>query len=145
MKKQNYANHIRFYIPHHFILLPIVLGLTAFSIRNACVYEQQRLIWIFLSVLSFSLCFLVFMVRQHYALGNQNRIVRLEFRLRYYELFGESAQKIESSLTFSQIAALRFANDDEFKILLNKALKEHLSSDKIKKSIHDWQADNMRL
>ena len=145
MKKQNYANHIRFYIPHHFILLPIVLGLTAFSIRNACVYEQQRLIWIFLSVLSFSVCFLTFMVRQHYALGNQNRIVRLEFRLRYYELFGVSAQKIESSLTFSQIAALRFANDDEFKILLDKALKEHLSSDKIKKSIHDWQADDMRV
>ncbi|MEI9806950.1 MAG: DUF6526 family protein [Bacteroidota bacterium] len=67
------------------------------------------------------------MLRQHYALGNQDRIVRLEFRLRYYEVFGKNAGKAEKKLSFSQIAALRFADDDEFTGLLDRALTENLS------------------
>jgi hypothetical protein len=85
------------------------------------------------------------MVRQHYALGNQNRIVRLEFKLRYFELFGKRSDPIEKQLTFDQISALRFANDEEFITLLQKALHEGLKGDQIKKSIREWQADNERV
>ena len=85
------------------------------------------------------------MLRQHYALNNQNRIVRLEFRLRYFELMGHSAAKVEKQLSFGQIAGLRFANDAEFIILMERALKDDLSADEIKKAIVDWQADTMRV
>ena len=85
------------------------------------------------------------MLRQHYALGNQNRIVRLEFRLRYFELFHKNSLDVEKQLSFGQIAALRFANDDEFKRLLERAVEENLSSKEIKQSIQHWQADNMRV
>lgn len=85
------------------------------------------------------------MVRQHYALGNQDRIVRLEFRLRYFELFGKSSDEVESQLSFGQIAALRFAYDDEFRILIEKALQQNISADEIKKSITNWKADNSRV
>ncbi len=85
------------------------------------------------------------MVRQHYALGLQNRIVRLEFKQRYFEIYGERSDETEEKLKFSQIAALRFAYDDEFKILLEKTLKENLSSDEIKKSIKNWRGDYHRI
>ena len=85
------------------------------------------------------------MLRQHYALGNQNRIVRLEFRLRYYEIFGKSADEAEKKLSFSQIAALRFADANEFIHLINLALNNGLSADEIKRSIKDWQPYNDRV
>lgn len=85
------------------------------------------------------------MLRQHYALGNQDRIIRLEFRLRYFELYSESSKETERRLTFEQIAALRFANDKEFKILLEKAIINKLPGNSIKRDIREWVADDMRL
>ncbi len=85
------------------------------------------------------------MLRQHYALGNQNRIIRLEFRQRYFEIFGKSADEVLKHLTFDQIAALRFAYDDEFKTLLNRAITEKASDDKLKRSITNWKPDHHRV
>ena len=85
------------------------------------------------------------MLRQHYALGNQDRIVRLEFRLRYFQLFGKPSDEVEDKLSFSQIAALRFAQDEEFKTLLQRVLTENLEATAIKKAIGNWKPDNMRL
>ncbi len=85
------------------------------------------------------------MLRQHYALGNQNRIIRLEFKQRYFEIFGKRSDEIAEKLNFGQIAALRFAYDDEFKILLEKALNQNLSGDEIKKSITNWNPDFNRV
>lgn len=143
--KQNYKNHSRYYTPHHFIFLPLLGILLGLGIWNICKDENNKLLWILFSILSFCMLYLTLMLRQHYALGNQNRIVRLEFRLRYYELHEKSASGVESKLTFAQIAALRFADDNEFKTLLEKAIQENLSANEIKKSIKNWQADNMRV
>jgi hypothetical protein len=145
MKTQHYANHRKYYIPHHFIFLPLVLLLIILGIRNAVKDEQHQLEWSLFSILSFCIFYLAIMLRQHYALGNQNRIVRLEFRLRFFEMFGESAKTVEEKLSFAQIAALRFADDTEFKTLLDRAMKENLSGNQIKRLIKNWQGDYMRV
>lgn len=145
MKKQNYFNHRRYYWPHHFVFLPLVSFLTIFGAIKIFTDPVHRFEWSLFTVLSLCFVYLTLMVRQHYALSNQNRIVRLEFRLRYFELFGERSTKVESQLSFAQIAALRFAADGEFGVLLNRALKENLSADDIKKAIKNWQADDMRV
>jgi len=145
MSTQNYHNHRRYYIPHHFIFLPGMAFCTIWGIVKASNNEAQQLEWALFSVLSFALLYLALMLRQHYALGNQNRIVRLEFRLRYYQFMQEPATLAEEKLSFGQMAALRFASDGEFKTLLQKALNENLSPDAIKKSIVNWQADEMRV
>jgi hypothetical protein len=145
MKKQNYSNHKRYYPPHHFVFLPLVGFLTILGAVKAVTDHVHRLEWLMFSILAFCLTYLALMLRQHYALGNQNRIVRLEFRLRYFECFGERSEKIERQLSFAQIAALRFAGDGEFESLLNRVLKENLPADEIKKAIKDWQADSMRV
>lgn len=145
MKKQSYSNHKRYYTPHHFIFLPATGAMTVIGTWKAFSDPTYRLEWTLFAILSFCLLYLAVMMRQHYALGNQDRIVRLEFRLRYFELYGESSRKVEEQLSFGQIAALRFAGNDEFKMLLERALKEKLNGDQIKRAINDWQADEMRL
>ncbi len=145
MEHQNYRNHRKFYPPHHFIYLPLLLILLGVGIYKSMDDEINRLPWILFSVSVFLMLYLAIMVRQHYALGLQDRIVRLEFRQRYFEMFGLRSDTIEEKLSFSQIAALRFAYDDEFKTLLEKALKENISGDEIKKSIRNWRADHSRI
>lgn len=144
MESQNYKNHRKFYPPHHFIYLPLLLILLGIGIYKS-LDDEHDLTWILFSIVIFLILYLAIMVRQHYALGLQNRIVRLEFKQRYFEIFGLRSDETEEKLTFSQIAALRFAYDDEFKILLEKALKENTSGDDIKKSTTRWRADRHRI
>lgn len=91
------------------------------------------------------LIFIAYIMRQHYALVNQNRIVRLEMRFRYYVLTQKNFESYEKILSFGQIAALRFASDEELLGLLEKAINDKLSADEIKKAIKVWVPDNMRV
>ncbi len=145
MKTQNYKNHRKFYPPHHFIYLPVLILLEVLGIYKILNDEPNQLIWILFSILIFLLFYLAFMLRQHYALGLQNRLVRLEFKQRYFEIFGRRSDEIEEKLNFGQIAALRFTYDDEFKELLNKVIHENISGDEIKKSIKSWRPDLHRI
>lgn len=145
METQNYNNHRKFYPPHHFIYLPLLGILQVFGITKIFSDEIHQLNWILFSVVIFLLLYLAVMVRQHYALGNQNRIIRLEFKQRYFEIYKERSDDVVEKLNFGQIAALRFAYDDEFKILLEKALKENISGEEIKKSISRWKPDHHRV
>src|SRR5690606_11464013 len=145
MNEQNYKNHRKFYVPHHFILLPALLVLLIFGITKIFNDEANKLIWILFSVVIFLIMYVAVMLRQHYALGNQNRIIRLEFKQRYFELFNKNSDDVISKLNFGQVAALRFTYDDEFKVLLARALNEKLSGDEIKKAITKWRADHNRV
>ena len=145
MKTQNYSNHRKYYPPHHFVLLPLLMILLIIGLAKSFNDVANQLTWILFSIVVFLLLFLAIILRQHYALGNQNRIVRLEFKQRYFEIFGKRSDDIEEKLNFGQIAALRFAYDDEFKILLEKALKDNISGDAIKRSIKKWKPDFHRV
>lgn len=144
MKIQTYYNHIRFYTPHHFVYYPILILFLAASIYFAFT-TNDTLIWSFISVGFVFLFCLAFMLRQHYALILQNRIVRLELRYRYFTLTGKRFEEIEYKLTDDQIFGLRFAPDDELLPLIEDALKNNLSGDAIKKAIVHWKADYNRV
>jgi len=145
MKEQNYKNHRKFYPPHHFIYLPILIVLEIYGIYKIWDDRENELTWILFSIVIFLLFYLAFMTRQHYALGLQNRMVILEFKQRYFEIFGKRSDEVAEKLRFDQIAALRFAYDDEFRELLNKAITENISGDEIKRSIKNWKADHQRV
>ena len=145
MKVQNYKNHIQYYPLHHFVWLPLSFILTAVCAICIFRYPAQQTMWIFFTSLAFLLLFSGVMMRQHYALGNQNRIVRLEMRLRYFQLTGNRIEPYEEQLGFGRIAALRFASDDELPALLQRALQDNLSAADIKKAIKNWHADWMRV
>lgn len=145
MKTQNYGNHIRFYPPHHFVFYPIASLLFGATATFAIKSEEYIMIWALMTATIALIIWLSFMLRQHYALGNQNRIARLELRFRYYTITQKRFDDIEKQLSLSQLLALRFASDEELVILIDRALKENLSPDDIKKSVKNWQPDYMRL
>lgn len=144
MKKQSFKNHIRYYTPHHFIYYPIIMTLLAFSVYFVFTSEDQ-LIWTFISAIFIVLFFLAFMMRQHYALTLQNRIVRLELRYRYFSLTGKRLENFEHRLNDDQLFALRFAPDEELKELIERTLFQNLSGTEIKKAIQHWKGDYSRV
>ena len=142
---QNYKNHIRFYPAHHFIFYPIAGFLFAFAIRKAFVDEANATLWFFAAALVFMIGWLSFMVRQHYGMTTQNRVVVLEMRHRYYVLTNKRLEPLEEKLSFGQIAALRFASDEELPALVQRTLAENLAPKTIKESISNWLPDHKRI
>jgi len=145
MENQNYKNHVRYYAPHHFVFYPVLMVMIGLSSYYAFKRTDESLLWMFIVFLFFMVGWLSFMLRQHYALNNQNRIVRLEMRFRYFVLTNERLEMLEDRLSFGQISALRFASDEELPALVNRTMVENLSPDAIKKSIINWNPDHMRV
>ena len=144
MKAQNFSNHIRFYTPHHFVYYPVLFLFLGSSIYFACTTDDS-LIWTFISVAFVFLFCLAFMLRQHYAMTLQNRIVKTELRYRYFVLSGSRFETIEYKFTDDQLFALRFASDGEFLSLTERTLKENLTGEDIKKAIVHWKGDYCRV
>lgn len=144
---QKYSNHIRYYPLHHFVITPLSLVFLSWSFYNLAEAYVDR------ADLSFSIylligaliIFLIPIIARIYALKNQNRIIRLEMRVRYYQLTGKSLSEWEKILTLSQLIALRFAGDDELVSLMEKALDQNLKAKSIKKAITNWQGDYLRV
>ncbi len=146
MKAQNYKNHIRFYPLHHFILYPVLAILTCIAgYQTIKAPGELQTIWLFITVILILIGGLSFILRQHYSLILQDRLVRLEMRHKYSMLTGKDFEPLETKLSISQIAALRFASDEELVPLVMKAVKENLSSSVIKENITSWKADHMRV
>lgn len=145
MKKQDYQHHVRYYTPHHFVFYPL-----SFFVCLTCGWfifsdPEHALLWSGLTAICALMIMVAFMLRQHYGLTNQNRIVRLELRFRYYLLTHERLEPLEDRLSLSQLFALRFASDAELPALVNRALSENLSPDAIKRAIQHWRPDHLRV
>lgn len=146
MTTQRFDNHIRFYPPHHFVFYPVTCILIFIAGYKAVKTEGElSAVWLFIAISLILIAWLSFMVRQHYALTLQNRLVVAETRFRYFKLTGEDFEKIEKQLSFGQIAALRFASDEEFIPLVKKAIEEKTDPKAIKQSIKNWRADYRRV
>ncbi|MBO0358276.1 hypothetical protein J0X19_10005 [Hymenobacter sp. BT186] len=149
MATQPTKNKPMVYVWHHFILLPMLLILALYGIRRyAAVFgddsEDSRL-WFTVMALAVASFGVLLMLRQHYALTLQDRIIRLEVRQQYFEATGQSFRPLESQLQLSQILALRFAGDAELPALVQAAIREKLSSKEIQARIEDFHFDHMRV
>jgi Family of unknown function (DUF6526) len=145
MQKQNAANHVRYYPAHHFIFYPLLLIAICASVYKYATHPEQQDIWLALMAAFLFTGWLSFMMRQHYALGNQDRLVRLELRFRYFLITGKRIEPLEGKLRFRQLAALRFASDEELSGLVDRTIHENLSPRQIKNAIVHWLPDDMRI
>ena len=144
MKAQRYQNHVKYYIPHHVFFYLFCGTLTVIGVLRI-VQGVDRSLWIFLTALTVLIAWLSFMTRQHYALMLQDRLLLLEMRFHYFARTGQRFDLQEKQLSVKQIAALRFASDEEFDALLKRTIDEKLSPDAIKRAIKNWRADYMRV
>lgn len=145
MKDQNHSNHRSYYITHHLIFYPLILIFAGGSFWHASEYPDRSLEFRAIGILFLMLGWLSYMMRQHYALGNQDRIIRVEMRLRYFQLTGKSFEPIEKQLSTGQIVALRFTSDEQLLPLIQHTIDQDLSPGRIKKAVQNWQPDHMRV
>ena len=139
---QTYANHIRFHPPFHYFLAPGALMLIILTAINVFRHPQLDA-WILplMAVLFFAALFLV----RLYPLKAQDRIIRLEERLRLEKaLSAEFARRIPE-LTEAKLIALRFASDSELPALVEKVLATKMPAREIKKNIVAWRPDTFRV
>jgi hypothetical protein len=145
MSTQNYKNHRRLVPGYHFLLYLLLMGCligagwiayTAFTITM-----HGRVIAATLLGLALCALLLAWFTRS-FALKAQDRAIRAEESLRYFALTGKLP---DPRLTIGQIIALRFAGDTEYLILSERAAKESLKPDEIKKAIINWREDNYRV
>src|SRR5271169_5555051 len=141
-KPQTLANHTRWDPPFHFYILPIfglalILTLIHFFAHITHGDLRDHIHAVLLILLAVAFVLLVFKVRL-YSLKVQDRVIRLEERLRLTQLMSEPLRSRIPELTESQLCALRFASDGEVAKLAERALNEKLSRADIKRAIQTW-------
>ncbi len=141
MTTQNYKNHRKYVIGYHVIGLLGVLALIIGSIMNLIHTAPENLYSASLLVLVSILLLLAFFYLRGFALKAQDRAIRAEENFRHYLL---TKKPLPNDLTMRQIVGLRFASDEEFPGLVEKAVKDNLSEEAIKKSIKNWKGDYYR-
>jgi len=140
---QTYANHVRLHPPFHFFLIPSALVLLILTIVNVVRHSDRLESWILL-LIGVMAAVAIPLIRIN-PLRAQDRVIRLEERLRLAALLNEPLKSRIGDLTESQIVALRFASDAEVAALAEKALKEQLKAADIKKAVVSWRADLFRV
>lgn len=139
---QNYKNHARFHPIFHFVVGPLFMLNVIFAI----VLLVRRPGWItaWTLVMSIALLILTFLVRIN-PLRVQDRLIRLEERLRLTALLPDPLRARIPELTEGQLIGLRFASDKELPALVQRTLTEKLGKKQIKEAITDWRADRFRV
>ena len=139
---QTYANHVRRDPLFHFFVLP-VLAISLIVSVYLCVRHPGFLTF-WRIVFAFAVTVIAFKARL-YALKVQDRVIRLEERLRLAMLLPESVRAQIARLSEEQLIGLRFASDEEVPALVDQALSANLSRNDIKKAIKHWRPDNWRV
>ena len=148
---QNFANHAKIVPAFHFFVLP-VLFINAVGAAY-WVYSEARHAWdpslIFHAILSLMVAvalILLALLARIFALGVQDRVIRLEERIRYRQLLSDDLKPRINDFTINQLVALRFASDAELPGLARKVLDSKINSRKeIKRMIQTWRADYQRI
>src|SRR5215469_4937159 len=143
MSEQNLKNHGRFVPLYHFFVLPVLIG--NFGTRVYFWVKGGFGLSHFFPILLAAALFLGILYARLFALAVQDRVIRLEERLRYERVLLEELRWRTDELTVNQFVSLRFASDDELPGLMKKVLEEKVTSRKaIKQMIKSWRPDNLR-
>ena len=140
---QTYQNHTRWVPGYHFLLMPIlVLNLGWSLYRLVASFSFETVVGL---LLAFGLA-LGFLFARVFALAAQDRVIRLEERMRMHALLPDDLKPRIDEFTTSQLIALRFASDAELPALARKVLDEKIAERKpIKEAIETWRPDYQRV
>jgi len=141
-RPQTFANHGRFDPLFHFLALPIfglsLLWSVVHFIRHPGLHSAVAFVVLAAATV-------VALKTRMYSLRVQDRVIRLEERLRLATVLSEPLRSRIPELTETQLIGLRFASDAELPGLCERALSQNLSRADIKKSIQNWRPDYWRV
>lgn len=140
---QNYQNHTKFVPLFHYVILPILL-INVF-VNGYQAWYQPSLLAVWAVVVSVAFIFVALFARV-FALRAQDRVIRLEERLRMREILPADLQGRIGGFTLDQIIALRFASDAELPELAATVVRDNIAQrNVIKKMVKHWRADDLRV
>jgi hypothetical protein len=139
---QTLANYTRLDPPYHMFVVPVAGISLLVAIWNLIQNPGFYSAW--LVVVAAAAIVAVLKLRM-YALKAQDRVIRIEERLRLASLLPQSLCSRISELSESQLIALRFASDAELPALADKTLSGKLSGEEIKKAVVNWRPDYWRI
>jgi hypothetical protein len=141
-QEQSFKHHAKWDPLFHFFLGPISFAIVITTIVQAV----QDFSWhsAFHVIVAIWATVAIFKIRL-YALKVQDRVIRLEERIRLKELAPASFQGRIGELSVDQCVGLRFASDGEVVVLAQKALDGNWNRKQIKELIKNWRADNWRV
>ena len=142
MAVQSYKNHVRWLPAFHFFAVPVLLVNTINEGRHLFANPSRSTAFAF--VVAAAILTVAFMARTQ-ALTAQNRLIRLEMRLRLQPLLPADLYARFNDLTIPQLVGLRFASDAEMAELVRTVLKDGTKQADIKKMIKHWQGDYVRV
>ena len=139
----SYNNHTRWHAPFHFFAAPVlVTNVVVCLVQLIREPGLERGWWL---VVSAALVVVAAVARLN-PLKAQDRVIRLEESLRYYQLLPDELAERAAVLTPAQVAALRFASDEELEGLVREVLDGRLTKpDEIKRAVKVWRADTLRV
>jgi hypothetical protein len=141
-KPQTLANHAKIDPFFHYFLVPVLaINVVLIGIQ---LFRFPGWLGAWLFVMGLALAVMAVRLRS-YATLLQDRIIRLEERIRLSAILEEPLRSRIGELTSSQLAGLRFASDSELPALVQRALDEKLSRSDIKKAVTDWRPDYSRV
>ncbi len=139
---QNYANHRRFVPLYHFVLFGVLVVNLLWAVVRAVKGFSFETAWGV--VMALALLVIFFFLRL-FPLTVQDRVIRLEMRLRLKEVLPGDLRPRILELTPSQLIGLRFASDAELPELVREVLTNNIQErEVIKRKVRDWQADHLR-
>lgn len=139
---QNFKNHARLHPPFHFFFTPAVLVLLVSSVVGAIRHPGLPSA---LQVLLVLVVGVAGTLARTYALKVQDRLIRLEERIRLATLLPGNLAASSYALSEAQLIALRFASDEELPALAERARRENLTGKAIKAAIVNWRPDHWRV
>ena len=143
IQPQSFANHTRIDPPYSFFLAPVAL--INVIVTAVHLVRAPSLLSAWLLILALAGVVAVWKIRT-YALKAQDRVIRLEERLRLATLLTDAAARAKAlELSEAQLVALRFAPDDELPALADQALSAGLKPKEIKQKIRNWRTDHFRI
>jgi hypothetical protein len=142
-KPQNLQNHVRIVPPYHLFVFPVLFinigGAIYRLVKSPLSYES-----VFGLVLAVALLLLALYARL-FALTVQDRIIRMEMRMRLAELLSPDLRSRIPEFTVPQLVSMRFAGDAELPALARKVLDDKVNDRKaIKQLVKNWQGDYLR-
>ena len=141
-KPQSYENHAKIVPAYHVVGFAIVAINLLWSVWLLIKQPSIESVLALLMAIAFVIMLLYLRL---FPLKVQDRLIRLEMRLRLTEILPEDLRARIGELSAGQLVALRFAGDDELPDLVRQVLDGQLEGrDAIKKSIKNWQADHLR-